>query len=130
MEDLLEGAYCSFVDGSLDMSNAERVGEGVDLELQADLYDVERSYHEAVAMSALYMNKRGPTYRDTRPATAPATTTCRWEPYQLRQPAPACLPRRETVKIDKLLPHASAVRHSQTCAQRVKRYTCYFRARY
>lgn len=47
MEDLLEGAYCSFVDGSLDMSNAERVGEGVDLELQADLYDVERSYHEA-----------------------------------------------------------------------------------
>jgi hypothetical protein len=55
----------------------------MDLELQANLYDVEGGYHEAVAMSVSQVRKQAQqkqTYRETRPAIAPATTTCRLEP--------------------------------------------------
>ena len=51
-QNVLEGAQCSFVRGTRDMANAQRVGERMDLELQADLDDVEGSYHEAIPASA------------------------------------------------------------------------------
>lgn len=68
------------------MANAEGVGQGVDLKLQADLDDVEGRDHKAAHMSAMSMMVRRPKdeeYRETRPATAPAITTCHWEPCEI-----------------------------------------------
>lgn len=43
----LEGAEGAFVDGAVDLADAQRVGQGVDLQLEADLDDVEGSDDEA-----------------------------------------------------------------------------------
>lgn len=49
-KNLLEGAERSFVDGSIDVAHAQGVRERVNLELQADLDNIEGSYDEAVAI--------------------------------------------------------------------------------
>lgn len=66
----------------------ERVGERVILELKADFNNVERRDDEAgSAWSApasikMFGRVQEVSYRDTRPARAPATATCVCEPWQ------------------------------------------------
>lgn len=84
-QNLLEGAQRSLVHRALDMANAEGVRQGVDLKLQADLDDVEGRDHEAAHVSAMsmVMRSKDEEYRETKPATAPAITTCCWEPCEI-----------------------------------------------
>jgi hypothetical protein len=64
----------------------ERVGEGVILELKADFDNVERRDDEAggswsaPASVRMFERVQEISYRDTRPARAPATATCVCEP--------------------------------------------------
>lgn len=61
----------------------EGVGEGVRLELQADLDDIERCDDEAEAVlvtAEIMMGMRLETYRDTSPAIAPADMVWSLEP--------------------------------------------------
>ena len=53
------------------------------LQLKPDLEYVQRSYAEPVDGDQLdnLADLMCMTYRDTKPATPPAITTCRWEPY-------------------------------------------------
>lgn len=74
----------------------EGVGEGVRLELQADLDNVQRGYDEAAetivsARTLSWEKQSGRTNREMRPAKAPAETTCNREPSSLRRAPPGVM---------------------------------------
>lgn len=56
----------------------------MDLELESDFEDVEGSYAKSCELLAVGSSvvKITNSHLDTKPATAPATTTCNFEPCQ------------------------------------------------
>lgn len=82
-EDVLEGGDRARVRGGF-AQGGEGVGEGVRLELEADLDDVERRDDEPgrdrVSADGWTVRDGRGAYRDTRPAMAPAETTWSFVP--------------------------------------------------
>ena len=92
-EDVADGGDGAAV-GGCGAERVEGVGEGVRLELEADLDDVEGCDDEAGKVEGVVSRKtddswrgrgRREAYRETRPAMAPAVTTCSLEPSSLRR---------------------------------------------
>ena len=85
-EDVAQGGEGAAVGGRV-AETVQGVGEGVRLELEADFDDIERRDDEPGRRNRLawetnsVLQKLAALYLDTRPATAPAATTCSREPY-------------------------------------------------
>ena len=83
-EDIFESVDGAARGSASGVLEREGVGERMDLELESDFEDVEGSYANSCELLAVGFPviKITISYLDTKPATAPATTTCDFEPCQ------------------------------------------------